>query len=347
MARSLRIEFPGAFYHVMARGNLRGDIFLDDDDRRFFLQALGQACARTGWKVHAWVLMNNHYHLFIQTPEANLVDGMRWLQNTVTRRYNVRHRKWGRVFGDRYKSVVIEGEQTGYYETLWDYIHLNPVRAGIIKPAERQSVMDYPWSSLAGGYGLAQKKRALWLAATEGLAAMGVPDTIAGRRSLVERLNRRSLEEGLRSGVVPLPEEVDARLSHLRRGWYWGRQEFGERLLKLAPKSMFEAKSRAYARSREKQAHGMEQAEKWLIKGLAICGLDADDLEKIPGSDPRKVILAKLAWENTTVSQEWIAQKLGMASAANVSQILRRNGWEVLKKAAPANLVKFVKNETS
>jgi REP element-mobilizing transposase RayT len=104
MPRSLRIEFPGAFYHVMARGNRRETIFHDDDDRRFFLATLSEACAMTGWRVHAWVLMGNHYHLFIQTPEANLVAGMSWLQNTVTRRYNVRHMAWGRLFGDRYKE---------------------------------------------------------------------------------------------------------------------------------------------------------------------------------------------------------------------------------------------------
>lgn len=85
MARSLRIQYPGAFYHVMARGNGRAAIFVDDDDRRFFLHTLGQACEMTGWRVHAWVLMSNHYHLFIETPEANLVAGMQWLQNTCTR----------------------------------------------------------------------------------------------------------------------------------------------------------------------------------------------------------------------------------------------------------------------
>ena len=78
MARSLRIQYPGAYYHVMARGNRREPIFLDDDDRRFFLKALGEACGMTGWRVHAWVLMTNHYHLFIETPEPNLVQGMGW-----------------------------------------------------------------------------------------------------------------------------------------------------------------------------------------------------------------------------------------------------------------------------
>ena len=100
MARSLRIQYAGAYYHVMARGNRREPIVLDDDDRRFFLKALGEACGMTGWRVHAWVLMTNHYHLFIETPGPNLVHGMGWLQNTVTRRHNLRHGLWGRMFGD-------------------------------------------------------------------------------------------------------------------------------------------------------------------------------------------------------------------------------------------------------
>ena len=163
MPRSLRIEYPGAFYHVMARGNRREAIYLDDDDRRQFLSTLGEACVMTGWRVHAWVLMSNHYHVVIETPEANLVAGMQWLQNSYTRRFNVRHRAWGHLFGDRYKAVLVEG--TGYYyETLLDYVHLNPVRAGLIDPRRGQSVREYAWSSVSGGHALPPGQRPAWLA---------------------------------------------------------------------------------------------------------------------------------------------------------------------------------------
>ncbi len=117
MARSIRIEYPGAFYHVMARGNRRESIFFDDEDRRFFLGTLAEACGMTGWRIHAWVLMGNHYHLLVETPESNLVTGMQWLQNTYTRRFNTRHRLWGRLFGDCYKAVPVE-EGGYYYESL-------------------------------------------------------------------------------------------------------------------------------------------------------------------------------------------------------------------------------------
>jgi len=94
----------------MARGNRREAIFKDEVDRGRFVESLGEACAMTGWRVHAWVLLSNHYHLMIETPEPNLVEGMKWLQNAVTRRFNVRHRAWGLVFGDRYKAVLVEGK---------------------------------------------------------------------------------------------------------------------------------------------------------------------------------------------------------------------------------------------
>jgi len=125
--------------------------------------------------------------------------------------------------------------------------HLNPVRARIIKARERQSVLNYRWSSLAGGYALVPGKRARWLAGSAALEVLGVSDTVAGRRRLVERLDRRSLEEEMeRCGVPPLPEEMDRRCSHLRRGWYWGSQSFGEQMLKLVEKRGRRQKSRGY-----------------------------------------------------------------------------------------------------
>ena len=224
MPRSIRIEYPGAFYHVMARGNRRERIFRDDDDRRFFLKNIAQACEMTGWRVHAWVLMGNHYHLLIQTPEANLVAGMKWLQNTYTLRFNIRHRLWGRLFGDRYKSVLVEGAGY-YYETLLDYIHLNPERARLVNPQAGESVLDYPWCSVAGGCALPQARRHRWLAVAEALQAFGCADTAAGRRKWVERLDRRASREARESCAVPEPPpEPDGRASHCRRGWYWGSQ---------------------------------------------------------------------------------------------------------------------------
>ena len=345
MPRSLRIQFPGAYYHVMARGNRREDIFLDDDDRRFFLKALSQACEMTGWRVQAWVLMSNHYHLFIQTPEPNLVVGMGWLQNTYTRRYNVRHRAWGRVFGDRYKAVAVEGADRYHYQTLMDYIHLNPVRARIITPKHKQSVLDYAWTSLAGGYALAPKHRAGWLAVADGLAAFGLEDTAAGRRQMVERLDRRAVAEELsQCGVVVQSDEVDARCSHLRRGWYWGTQEFGEKLRRLAAALLKRSapKSRSYRGNELVVEHGERQAEVWLRAGLKAAGLKQGELGELKGSDRRKLLLADMLWRRTVVSQEWLAEKLRMRSAANVSQQLRRLDKKKARAALPEALREFL-----
>ena len=124
MARQVRIEYPGAVYHCMARGDRREPIVRDDADREAFAELLGELAGRTGWEVLAWVLMDNHYHLVFKTPEANLVSGMKWLQNTWTKRFNARHRLWGHLFGGRYKSVLVEDCEQALL-TISAYIDLN------------------------------------------------------------------------------------------------------------------------------------------------------------------------------------------------------------------------------
>ena len=122
MARPLRIEYPGAFYHVMARGNQGRKIFADDADRRRFLDTLAGACEKTGWSIHAYVLMGNHYHLLVETPEANLVAGMKWLQGTYTQRYNGRHQMFGHLFQGRYQAVVVDSKPANAFPLIyWRY----------------------------------------------------------------------------------------------------------------------------------------------------------------------------------------------------------------------------------
>jgi len=275
----------------------------------------------TGWRVHAWVLMGNHYHLLIETPDPNLVAGMQWLQNTYTRRFNTRHRQWGRLFGDRYKSVVVEGRGY-YYETLMDYIHLNPSRAGILKAAAGHSVMDYPWSSVSCGYALPPGKRTKWLAAAHGLKVFGFPDTTAGRRRFVARLDLRATEGA--DDCKKLEKEGDKRRSGLKRGWYWGSQAFSEQVLSLGQCALKKKRHRGYQASEEHRAHGELVANGLLKRGLEEAGLSREELMRLPGSDARKVAIAQVIWENTTMKLSWIAGQLSMKSAANASQQLRR-----------------------
>src|ERR1041385_1574128 len=132
MPRPLRIEYAGARYHVMSRGDSREAIFQDDADGQDVLRTLRQACLKTGWQVHAYCLMTNHFHMVIETPQPNLALGMKWLLGTYTQRCNRRHRHWGHLFGGRYKAQLIDGRSPGYLRCACDYVHLNPLRAGMV-----------------------------------------------------------------------------------------------------------------------------------------------------------------------------------------------------------------------
>jgi putative transposase len=183
-------------------------------------------------------------------------------------------------------------------------------------------VRDYLWSSVAKGYAVAPSRRAIWLAAEEGLAMAQCADTAAGRVRFVEHLDTRAREQGRRAGVIE-PRE-DRRHSHLRHGWYWGSQAFAERMLQLAGKGITTRRNRTYRSAPLSRAHDERDAQRLLEGGLAAAGLSVRELDSLPGSDVRKVALANLLLERTVASQLWIADKLAMRSAANVSQQVRR-----------------------
>lgn len=131
MARSLRIEYPGAVYHIISRGNARQEIFLDEKDHIDFLDILCMTVRRYKWILHAYCLMNNHYHLLIETPDGVLSRGMRQLNGVYTQRFNARHKRVGHVLQGRYKAILVDKDS--YLLELCRYIVLNPVRAGIVK----------------------------------------------------------------------------------------------------------------------------------------------------------------------------------------------------------------------
>src|SRR5437899_12858658 len=160
MPRQLRIEYPGAIYHVMNRGDRREAIFLEDADRARFLETLAECCGKTGWQIHAWCLMPNHFHLVLETPLPNLVAGMKWFLGTYTARFNRKHKLFGHLFSGRYKSLIVDGSGNGYLRTVCDYVHLNPVRARLL--TQEQSLQSFRWSSY-GEYLKPPGQRAPWL----------------------------------------------------------------------------------------------------------------------------------------------------------------------------------------
>ena len=140
MARPLRIEYEGALYHVTSRGNAGQEIFADDEDRNAFLEILSDTVERFAWICHAYCLMSNHYHLLLETPDANLSRGMRQLNGVHTQRFNRRHGRHGHVLQGRFKSILVEKES--HLLELARYVVLNPVRAKMVRSAQH-----WPWSS--------------------------------------------------------------------------------------------------------------------------------------------------------------------------------------------------------
>ena len=149
MARPLRIEFPGAIYHITSRGDDREAIYLSDEDREIFLNVLAQVVDRFGWRCHAWCLMTNHYHLMIETPKANLSRGMRHLNGVYTQRFNRLHNRTGHVFQGRYKAILVERD--AHLLQLCRYIVRNPLAANMVA-----EVSEWTWSSYRVTAGLKQ-----------------------------------------------------------------------------------------------------------------------------------------------------------------------------------------------
>ena len=140
MARALRLSFENAFYHITARGIRKENIFYSDKDKKVFLDKINETFEKYSFICYAYCLMDNHYHLFIQTPIANISEGMHYLNTSYANWFKAKYKLAGSIFQGRYKSILIDADS--YALTLSAYIHLNPLRAGMVKKLE-----DYPFSS--------------------------------------------------------------------------------------------------------------------------------------------------------------------------------------------------------
>ena len=184
MSRPIRIEFPDALYHVTARGDRREDIVEDDTDRQAFVDILGQVVIQLNWLCWAWCLMDNHYHLLIQTPDANLSKGMRQLNGVFTQTSNRRHNRAGHLFQGRFKAILVD--EDNYLLELARYVVLNPVRAGMVKRPDK-----WAWSSYRASMGLVPSPD--FLAVDTLLALFG------RRRSVAQARYAKFVAEGIKA----------------------------------------------------------------------------------------------------------------------------------------------------
>ena len=304
MARKIRIEYAGAIYHVMNRGDRQEAIFEDDDDRRRFMDTLAEACLKTGWQVHAYCLMGNHFHLVVETPQANLVAGMKWFLGTYTSRFNRRHKRVGHLFSGRYKALIVDGSGSGYLRTVCDYVHLNLARSKLLTPG--QPLRDYGWSS-HGEYLKAPGKRVAWLRVDRLFGELGIPtDSPAGRRRFEEMLEQRRTEE--------LADEWKP----IRRGWCLGDEQFRKELLEQV-----HARAGDQHYGEEIRESVEEKAQRVIAEELKRLRWAESDLAGRRKGDTGKARIARRLRRETTVSKRWIAERLAMGSVSNVTLCLR------------------------
>lgn len=305
MARKLRLEFPGACYHVINRGNYRGDIFTTDGAKAAFERCLFEGCRKSGWLLHAFVIMRNHYHLAVQTPQGNLVAGMQWLQATFANRFNRLRGERGHLFQGRYKALLVEeGLPLGL---VGHYLHLNPVRAGLV-PIDRLG--EYRYSSY--WYLRRRGSRPSWLQFETVLAeAGGLQDNAAGWASYRDYLAWQA-EEG--------PAGKSKAYASLSKGWVLGSAGFKAALIK-------DHNLAADARAWENQGAREIREQAWeALRGSALKALDRseDELGSAAISAPWKVAIAVLLKERTQTSNSWLARRLKMGRPKYVSHLVTK-----------------------
>ena len=304
MARKPRIEFAGAVYHVLNRGNYRGDIFETAGAAAAFVACLGEACERMGWRVHAYCLMRNHFHLALETPRGNLVSGVHWLQSTFGNRFNRYRGERGRAFQGRYQAILVEPGV--HLARLVDYIHLNPVRARIVG---LDQLGQFRWSSYRDFLrGATMGERPAWLECREWLRALGeLDDTPAGWRSYEAHLAWLMADVG---------RQKEAAFETMSRGWALGSREYQRAVLKDF-RTMEQAADWGGAEVAElNRVHWLERLE----QGVAAIGASLLNASTEPKSASWKIALAAWLKKGTSVSNRWLTEHLNMGTPDAVSR---------------------------
>lgn len=293
MARQLRFDFPGALHHVTSRGNEQRDIFRDDLDRSMFITLLGRTVLRFGWSLTAWVLMTNHVHLVVHTPEANLSRGMQWLNGTYAKWFNHRHGRCGHLSQGRFKSRLIEQER--YFRNVLRYVVLNPVRAGMVERAE-----EWAWSSYRSTAGL--EPRAEWLNTPAVYALFDSEPSIA--QALYQAFVAAGGDERLWDELV--------------HGIFLGRPGWARQMRKVA-----ESRPRSIEHPKRQRAVGRPGMRE-IIRAVARAAGAGEEAIRLGRGGSLRRLAAWIGWTEGLVPLHTIASSLLLHSEGHVCGMLRR-----------------------
>jgi REP element-mobilizing transposase RayT len=311
MPRSLRIEKENGVYHIINRGNYRQDLYVDEGSHLAFEACLFEACEKCEWVLEGFCVMTNHFHLVVRTPKGNLIYGMKWLQSTFANRYHRFRKIHGKLFQGRYKSLIVE--EDSYLGALLHYVHLNPVRASMVKIDQLE---DYRWSSF--WYLHNKRKRPAFLDCTGALeAAGGLADTPKGRALYLDYLKWIEQNE---------TAQKEMAFSKMCRGWSIGTKKFKKAMLEEldeAEKDDEESDSSdAVARY---YGEGLREANqlRWemlLERGLSALEKNRESIVTDLKSAKWKIILAALLKQKTSATNVWITRQLNMGTSDAVSR---------------------------
>ena len=303
MARKPRIEFAGALYHVINRGNYRQDLFSAPGTAQAFEKTLFEVSERCGWEVGAYCIMSNHYHLALATPKGNLVEGMHWLQSTFANRFNKFIRETGHVFQGRYKAILVEPGE--HWTRVVSYIHLNPVRSGITSVVKLE---EYPWSSFPKY--LRKRNRSPVLVCEDWLSQLdGLRDTAGGWRAYRQHL--QWVEE-------MDPEEKAKDCAKMSRGWILGTKAFRKavwedfRQMDLA---------RDWGGKELRELNEVEW-EGLLDACLEKSGKSGSNVRREIKSAPWKAAIGWWMKKQTSVNNRWLGENLNMGAPGMVSRLV-------------------------
>jgi REP element-mobilizing transposase RayT len=309
MPRAPRIEFAGAIYHVMNRGDHLEPIYQNDQDREIFLKTLGETCGSTGWFIHSFVLMKNHYHLLLETPRPNLVRGMQYLNSTYTQRYNSRHKTRGHLFQGRYKALIVDGESENYFLTVSDYIHMNPVRIRQVKTLSE--LLKDPWNS-AEMLTARRKKQPVWLQWQRIYGELGH-----------HSLNRKARQDFRKH----LEEQIEAVADQkgwdkIRRGWCLGSKAFLERMKDRLGNLLDRKPNNENWRGEPVEEAEEQRATRLLAKALRCWKLDHP--HQVKGQE--RYLLAMWLRDHSGVSNGWLCKTFGLKTTGGI-----RNGITLVR----------------